>query len=361
MLFRLAGTVESITAERPGIQEIQVRTDSGPRNAVNYPPLTGEVSEGDSVVLNICGVAMGLGSGGWDIVASVSRDSETREPPGHIIKLRYTPLQFPVLAAESPESSHHDLIGSFQSLEGTPVVCAEIHSQVAAIAAAVKWETDSHARTSYIQTEGGALPLSFSRLIAGLKEKELLDATISCGQAFGGDFEAVNLYSALAVADSVAHADVIIVCQGPGAAGTGTPLGFSGVEQGTALNAVSSLGGTPVAVVRMSEADPRPRHRGVSHHTVTILQRIALCRALVPVPRPTRRVGSAWRNVMEGTGIAERHDVITVDVEPAMEALATHKDLFSTMGRSLEEDRTFFEAAVAAGLVAGQWTSGVRS
>ncbi len=361
MLFRLAGTVESITAERPGIQEVQVRTDSGQRNAVNYPPLTGKVSEGDSVVLNACAIEMNLGSGGVDIVASVSGYSETLDAPGHIIKLRYTPHQFPVLAAESPESAHHDLICGFQSLEGTPVVCAEIHSQVAAIAAAVKWETDGHARIAYIQTEGGALPLPFSRLIAGLKDKELLDATISSGQAFGGDYESVNLYSALAVADSVANADVIIVCQGPGAAGTGTPLGFSGVEQGTALNAASSLGGTPVAVVRMSEADPRPRHRGVSHHTVTILQKIALCRALVPVPRPTRRAVSAWRHVMEGTGIAERHDVITVDVEPAMEALLAHNELFSTMGRSIEEDRTFFEAAVAAGLVAGQWLTGVRS
>ena len=360
-MFRLDGTVESITAERPGIQEIQVRTDSGLRDAVNYPPLTGEVSKDDTVVLNCCAIAMKLGSGGFDIVASVNGRSEASEPPGHIIKLRYTPLQFPVLAAESPESVHHDQISGFQSLEGTPVVCAEIHSQVAAIATAVKWETGGHARIAYIQTEGGALPLPFSRLIAHLKIEELLDTTVSAGQAFGGDYEAVNLYSALAVADSVAHADVIIVCQGPGAAGTGTPLGFSGVEQGTALNAAASLGGTPIAVVRMSEADPRPRHRGVSHHTVTVLQRIALCRALVPVPRPTRRLGSAWRHAMEGTGIAEKHDLITVDVEPAMEALLSHKDIFSTMGRSMDEDRTFFEAAVAAGLVAGQWMTGVRS
>src|SRR5688572_20794829 len=295
LLFRLDGTVESITTERPGIQEIQVQTDEGLRCAINYPRLTGTVSQGDPVVLNACAMAMKLGTGGYDIVASVNGRSESIEPPGHIIKLRYTPLQFPVLAAESPESAHHDMICEFESLEGTPVVCAEIHSQVAAIAAAIKWETKGHARIAYIQTEGGALPLPFSRLIAQLKAKELLDATISSGQAFGGDYEAVNLYSALAIADSIAHADVIVVCQGPGAAGTGTPLGFSGVEQGTALNAAASLGGTPIAVVRMSEADPRPRHRGVSHHTVTVLQRIALCRTMVPVPRPTRRVGSAWR------------------------------------------------------------------
>ena len=358
MRFRLAGTVEAITAERHGIQELRVRTESGIRDAVNYPPLTGPVNVGDPVFLNACARELNLGTGGVDFVSGTPALSEPEITGGHIIKLRYTPHQFPVLAAEAPESPHHEGVCAFQSLEGAPVVCAEIHSQVAAIAAAVKWETDGHARIAYVLTEGGALPAAFSRLIADLRRRDLLDAVISAGHAFGGDYEAVNLYSALAVADTVVHADVTIVCQGPGAAGTGTPLGFSGVEQGTALNAAASLGGTPISVVRMSEADPRPRHRGISHHTLTVLQRIALCRALVPIPRPTRNTGFAWRTALEGTGIAERHDIIPVDVEPAMEALASHVELFSTMGRALDEDRAFFEAAAAAGLVAGQWVTG---
>jgi hypothetical protein len=111
----------------------------------------------------------------------------------------------------------------------------------------------------------------------------------------------------------------------------------------------------------MSEADPRPRHQGISHHTLTILRQIALCRALVPVPRPTRELGAAWRQALEGTGIAERHDIITVDVEAVMEFIEKDGALFSTMGRSLAQDRAFFEAAAAAGLLAGQWFKAERA
>ena len=361
MRSRLTGTVEEITVERPGIQEIRVRTESGLRAAVNYPQLTGPVATGDSVFINACACELNLGSGGVDFVASVEAGREPESSSGHIIKLRYTPFQFPVLAAESPESPYHELICAFNSLEGAPVVCAEVHSQVAAIATAVKWETKGHARVAYILTEGGALPAPFSRLVGELRKRGIVDAVISAGQAFGGDYEAVNLYSALAISDSVVRADVTVVCQGPGAAGTGTPLGFSGVEQGTALNASASLGGTSIAVVRMSESDPRPRHRGISHHTITVLQRIALCRSLVPIPRHAGHIGSAWRRALEGTGIAERHDIIPVDVEAAMRSMVSQKELFSTMGRELDQDRAFFEAAVAAGLVAGQWVTGSRS
>src|SRR5215831_19063098 len=117
-------------------------------------------------------------------------------------------------------------------------------------------------------TDGAGLPLAMSDLVADLRERDLVDATVTCGHAFGGDYEAVSVYSALAVARHVAGADAAVVAMGPGIVGTGTRLGFSGIEAGPILDAATGLGGDPIACLRISFADERPRHQGVSHHTL---------------------------------------------------------------------------------------------
>ena len=145
MIHRLVGHVIEITGTRPGAQEILVQPESvdnalessetvikpPPRPAINLVQLTGPVERGDKVVLNITAVEMKLGSGGQDFVLiNLSRMSSTSEPPGHIIKLRYTPMQIPVLAVESPESPYHEAFRQFETLEEMPVVCTELHSQL---------------------------------------------------------------------------------------------------------------------------------------------------------------------------------------------------------------------------------------
>ena len=133
-------------------------------------------------------------------------------------------------------------------------------------------------------TDGAALPLALSDLVAQLRDRALLDATITCGHAFGGDYEAVSVYSALAVARHIVHADATIVAMGPGIVGTATRLGFSGIEVGPVLDAAFGLGGVPIACLRVSFADPRERHRGLSHHSATALTIATRGRALIPVP-----------------------------------------------------------------------------
>ena len=156
-----------------------------------------------------------------------------------------------------------------------PVVAAALHSQVPAVAAAFK-DRSPEARLAYVMTDGAGLPMAMSDLVATLRKRKLVDATITCGHAFGGDFEAVSVYSALAVARHVAHADAAVVAMGPGIVGTNTRLGFSGMEVGTILDAAYALGGVAIACLRVSFADPRratravapqrhraaPRHRG---------------------------------------------------------------------------------------------------
>ena len=133
-------------------------------------------------------------------------------------------------------------------------------------------------------SDGGALPLWFSRTVSGLREAGWLAATVTVGQAFGGDLEAVTLHSGLLAARLVLGCDVVVVTQGPGNLGTGTRWGFSGVAAGEAVNAAAVLRGRPVAALRVSAADPRARHRGVSHHSLTAYGRVALAAADVVVP-----------------------------------------------------------------------------
>jgi hypothetical protein len=367
MLRRIAGVVESITAERPGAQELQVRVDtpadsaqSAMRPALNLTTLTGRIAVGERVLLNTVAVEMSLGTGGQDfVVTGLERSEDQETPPGHILKMRYTPLQLPVLAVEAPESPHHDAIRLFAGLDDLPVVCAELHSQLPAICTAAHWGTEKHGaarppRIAYIMTDGAALPMALSRLVPELKARGLLTATFTTGQAFGGDYEAVNLYSAMAAAKAVVDADIIVVCQGPGTVGTGTALGFSGVDQGQAINAAASLGGMPIAVARISFADARRRHTGLSHHTLTVLTRIARAPVLLPLPRLTPEQNRELSAMLEEAGLADSNDPITIDADQALQALETWGLSVTTMGRSLTEERPFFLAAAAAGLLAAQ-------
>jgi Protein of unknown function (DUF3866) len=208
---------------------------------------------------------------------------------------------------------------------------------------------------AYIMTDGAALPAAFSKSVSLLKGRGLIAATITAGQAFGGDYEAVNIYSAMAAASAVVKADIIVIGQGPGTVGTGTSLGFSGIDQALSINAAASLGGTPIFVPRISFCDTRARHIGLSHHTITNLTRIVRANnVLVPVPRLEASEQRQLKAALQEHGIFEKHDVITVDAEYGLSAVEESNIKLSTMGRGLSDERAFFLAACAAGLLAAQ-------
>jgi hypothetical protein len=194
------------------------------------------------------------------------------------------------------------------------------------------------ARIAYVMTDGAAMPLALSDLVVDMVAAGLLAATITAGHAFGGDLEAVTVPSALALARHVVAADVTIVAMGPGVVGTGTELGTTSVEVASVLDAAAALGGAPIAVLRMSSADARLRHQGVSHHSRTALE-LTRSRVLVAVPH-------------EDALTDPRHDVRVVVPPPIPELLADAGLQVTTMGRSPAEDPLFFEAAGAAGALA---------
>jgi hypothetical protein len=321
--------------------------------AIGFPAMLGAVTAGDQVVVNTTGIELSLGTGGAGFILWNLDGAPPARGQGHILKMRYTPWQTEVLAAEAPESPHHHRLADVESIEGMPVVACGLHSQVAGVAAGVK-AAAPEARIGYLMTDGGALPLAVSELVRSLKSVGLVDATCTCGHAFGGDLEAVNVHSGLAALRVVGTADVAVVALGPGIVGTGTRLGYSGIEQGTVLDAAAALGGLPVACLRVSFADDRPRHHGVSHHSLTALHVAAREPATVVLPTLPPEQLRALRGRLDEAGISERHEVVVADGAPGVELLRERGLDPSSMGRPMSAAPEPFLAASAAGARAAE-------
>jgi hypothetical protein len=324
-----------------------VTVDGASVRALAYPALVGSPRVGDRVLLNVTALEAGLGTGGYALVVAIP-DRLPADPPiaGHIVKSRYTPLQAMTGSADEQGSRYHELLESADSLGGMPVVVADLHSALPAILAGL-FQAGPLPRVAYVMTDGGALPAWFSRTTAGLREAGWLAATITTGQSFGGDLEAVTVHSGLLTARHAVGADVAIVAQGPGNLGTGTKWGYSGVAAGEAVNAAAALDGRPVASLRISFADPRERHQGVSHHSRTAYGQVALASADVVIPALSGP--QATRVASDVASLAKRHNLVTVSLDGLEEALRAAPVALSTMGRSLDEDLTYFLAAAASG------------
>jgi hypothetical protein len=285
---------------------------------VAYPPLTGAVAVGDDVIVNTQARDLGLGSGGFDVLyANLTRGlGLAAEPGAHVMKVPYTPGQFAVRHGEEDGPLA-------ESLDGMPVVCCSLHSQLAPVCAAL-----AGVRIVYVQHEGGALPAALSDSLRELRERGLVESVATVDPCFGGDAECVSLASALAWVKG-SGADVAVCAIGPGIVGTGTRLGHGGTAAAAAANAALALGGRPIVAARVSEADERERHRGLSHHTQSVLD---LCLGDVEVGED----GEGWEDACAGLSL--RH-----------------------MRRGPDEDPAFFAAAYAAGRLARQALESARS
>lgn len=343
----------AVRAEHRGASFLDVEVEGEKAEAVAYPALSGPVRPGDLVVLNTTAVALGLGTGGLHVVVAVEGGPDTEVAgPGRMMKLRYTPSQ---VATRSVEESHAAAMEGSNGLDGTPVVVAPLHSMIGPVAAGAR--AAGAKRVAYVMTDGAALPGALSKLVQRLRHAGVLSGFITCGQAFGGEVEAATVWTGLLAAKEVAEADVIVAADGPGNLGTATKWGVSALAGGNTLNAAATLGGVPVAALRVSFADPRDRHVGVSHHSLTILAQVCSVPAHVAVPvlhgEPREVVWTALR----GAGLEERHRLVEVDGAPALDLLARLGIEVESMGRTAKDDPPFFLAAGAAGVLAGRLAS----
>lgn len=359
------GVVTAIRAEWVGAVEVLARRDDGTDcRALTYTDLMAAPHVGDRLLLNVAALERGLGTGGYALVIAVlDPDGHVhRQPPsprGHLVKARYLPLQAMVAGADEQGSEFHDRLAGADSIDQLPVVVADLHSALPPIVAAIQHDRPG-TRVVYVMSDHGALPIAFSRNVAQMREAGTLAATVTAGQAFGGDLEAVNVHSGLLAARIALDADVVVLTQGPGNLGTGTRWGFSGVACGEAINAAAVLGGRPVGSLRISGVDTRPRHRGLSHHSLTAYGRVALCPATLAVPDFSRlaaltgiagldQLSTMAAELGQSVRTLSHHRLITVDLAGLDDALRTSPVRLSSMGRSLDEDPAYFLAAAASG------------
>lgn len=322
MLSLKRGTVTGISEEHDGLTRLEV--DGEP--AIAYPRLTGPVEVGDEVIVNVQARGLELGSGGFDLLyANLTRGlGAAPEEGAHVMTLPYTPLQV--------ATRHVEEDGPLaETLSGMPVVCCSLHSQVAPARAGM----GRVRRVAYVQLGGGALPVSLSDTVRTLKGAGLLEVGIAASPCTDGDVQAVTPASALAWCAAQGY-EVVVCSIGPGIVGTGSRLGHGGIAAAVAANTATALGGTPILAVRVSEADRRERHLGVSHHVRAILD---LCLGDVIV---------AWPRGLEAPEWLEPRREVDVD--------GWHEECgrlpMSHMGRRLEDDPCFFMCAFAAGEVA---------
>lgn len=312
------GRVSAVLERHEGLARLEVDGVA----CVAYPRLTGPVALGDEVLVNDQARALGLGSGGFDVLyANLTRGlGLAAEPGAHMMKLPYTPLQVAVRHVEEDEPVA-------ESLGGMPVVCCSLHSQLAPVCAGL----GPGVRVAYVQLAGGALPVSLSDAVRLLRARGLLEVAVAAGACIEGDRHCVTVLSGLAWA-AAAGFDAVVCAIGPGIVGTGSGLGHGGLAAAEAANAASALGGSPILAAWVSGRD---RDRGVSHHTRSALR---LCLGSVAV---------GWPAGLEAPWVGALGRVDVSGWEEACQGLP-----LAHMGRGPAEDPWFFAAAFAAGRLA---------
>jgi len=348
-------------AEQALVVELSAPSDGSPkrRRAVADVGLVGAAAVGDEVIVNVQALDLGLGSGGFDVVhANLSRgltaEGEELVPDG-AMKLNYTSLQHVVAPVDD------------EGLElpvGRPVAVLALHGQLAALAWAFSRQAPGQ-RLGYVQTEGGALPGGHSRTVAELRRRGLLAGHITAGSAFGGEEEAISTAGALHHGLLKLGWDAAVCGPGPGIVGSASALGHGGMAALDSAHVSLALGCPTLLVARMSSSDERERHRGISHHTLTVLD-LLLEPVTVALPAGMRspvgselaaKLGSVFGESgeprpalpleVERPVRITRHDWRRAAVD--LPGFAGSGLESVTMGRHLAQDPLFFASGLAGG------------
>jgi hypothetical protein len=328
---------------------LAVEVEGSERPAWADRSLVGEIERGDEVIVNTAALDLELGSGGFDLVhANLTRGlSGEAGADGHVMKLNYTSLQHPVEPVERPADAGPAAC--------PPMLVLPLHGHLAPAAWAAAQKRPG-LRVGYLQTAGGALPGGMSRDVAELRDRDLLAGHVTAGAAYGGEHEAISLVGALDAGVALGW-EAVIAGPGPGILGSDTRYGHGGMAALDAAHAALALRARTLVSPRLSAADPRPRHRGLSHHTSAVLE-LLLSPAQVPVPEveasewPTPQ-GSSEPGPEPGMldelreACADRHDLVVQPVD--LDGYASTGLPAETMGRGLADDPLFFAAALASG------------
>jgi hypothetical protein len=316
---------------------LTVEIDGQRRPAWADEVLLGPMHEGDEVVVNAAALDLRLGSGGFDVVhVNLTRGLDGgEEGDAHVMKLNYTSLQHPVEPVEGLRGAERGQV---------PVVVLPLHGHLAPAAWAAA-QARPGVRVGYVQTGGGALPGSLSRDVVELRERGLLCGHITAAPSFGGEHEALSTVGALEAAATALGWDAVLVGPGPGIIGSDTEFGHGGMAALDSAHAALSLRLPTILSPRVSSSDPRERHRGLSHHTATVLE-LLLAPVTVAVPEVGEQGGAELASRIE-TASGGRHHLKFGSAD--LGAYSASGLPTTTMGRSIAEDPLFFAAPLAAG------------
>jgi hypothetical protein len=366
--LRRAIVVEADSAQGPEqALVVELAGEASVRPAIADVALIGRSEVGDELIVNVQALDLGLGSGGFDVVhVNLTRGLEgAGEEAANVMKLNYTSLQHAIRPVEDRQLS--------LPVE-RPVAVLALHGQLAAVAWAFA-QGGGGRKLGYVQTEGGALPGGHSRTVRDLRGRGLLAGHLTAGASFGGEAEAITTIGALHHGLRELDWDAAVCGPGPGIVGSSSPLGHGGMYALDSAHAALALGASTLLVARMSSTDGRARHRGISHHTLTVLD-LLLEPVSVALPAGMRSpvgadlragLGSVFGGVSPERAIGDRPS-LSVGVERAdvdRPARITRHDWrravvdlpayaacglpAETMGRGLTEDPLFFGAALAGG------------
>jgi hypothetical protein len=366
-------------------QDLTISLAGERRAAIADVGLVGASVQGDDVIVNVQARDLGLGSGGFDIVhVNLTRGLSGEGVQGaHVMKLNYTSLQHAVRPVEDAPASalgggaDTPLGAVSEGQDGQsgeahlpleqPVAVLALHGQLAAVAWAFA-QARPEARLGFVQTAGGALPGGHSRTVRTLRERGLLAGHLTAGAAYGGEGEAVSAAGALHHGLRTLGWDAAVCGPGPGIVGSSSHLGHGGMNALDSAHTALALGAGTLLVARMSSADERPRHRGLSHHTLTVLD-LLLEPVTVALPAGIRSPAGADLRARLGTVFGASSERVKPQLELDVERparMARHDwrrapvDMpaylasglpAETMGRMLLEDPLFFGAALAGGTV----------
>jgi len=323
-----------------------VEVDGERRRAWADESMVGPTQVGDDVVVNTAALDLGLGSGGFDVVhVNLTRGLEGGATPAgiHVMKLNYSSLQHAVDPIELPADS------AALPAERIPVLVLPLHGHLAPAAWSAAERSGGELRVGFVQASGGGLPGTLSNDLRDLRERGLIAGSVTASPSYGGEREAITLVGALHAAADAGDWDAVIVGPGPGILGSSTRYGHGGMAALDAAHSALALELPTIVSPRMSSGDPRPRHLGLSHHTRSVLE-LLLGGVEVPVPSDLDELwplAAGDPDDVLGEATHGTHAITELGVD--LPGYAESGLPARTMGRSLDEDRLFFAAALAAG------------
>jgi hypothetical protein len=320
---------------------VLVNGDAQPSRAYVLTQLLAPCEVGDVVIVNTTAVDLNLGTGGRHVVHwNLSRWPQTKRDTSAGMKARYVSEQLNVSMLEELPL---DGIDSKRALGG--VVVSFLHWQLAAVCAALDVLRVAETR-AFVMTDTACMPIAISNLVTQLKRADLLHHTVTTGQSFGGDAECVNVASAIAELRRRNLCELAIVGPGPGVVGTNSTYGFGSLDVVDTMAWCARLEVPSTLALRGGLSDSRERHRGLSHHSRTVL---------ASMPDETRVVVPETATEYLDDEFRQRHEIVVVPitkVAPLADATLARLDEaninLTSMGRPLSSDPLALHLTLAA-------------